>query len=179
MALQLKAPVFLKQLSSRGQTFAATLIPMQRRMFTDGSRVADSTEGSLSPSDDTYKSRVIQFSSSRSRDLMGQAIDIQHEHELAESTNDQASTVKVNEASDQHVESYDTRGNLSLNSVMQTMVPEPFSTQGKKAPTHLNMPGGHVQQGQKYLADDLQETHYQRNVRKMSTLASIGNGQVA
>ncbi|PSN54798.1 hypothetical protein C0J52_01989 [Blattella germanica] len=59
---------------------------------------------------------------------------------------------------DLHVASYDCRGTVSLSSVMQTNVPEPFSKEGRA--TYLNMPGGQWGQGHKYIARDMQDTHY-------------------
>lgn len=60
---------------------------------------------------------------------------------------------------DLHVASYDCRGTVSLSSVMQTMVPEPFSKEGRA--TYLNMPGGQWGQGHKYISRDMHNTHYQ------------------
>ncbi|KAF0305273.1 hypothetical protein FJT64_023098 [Amphibalanus amphitrite] len=74
-------------------------------------------------------------------------------------------------APDSHVQSYDCRGAISLHSVMQTNVPEPFDvhlTGGHTAdelhmpggqPTHLNMPGGQAAQEEKFIARDLQAVH--------------------
>ena len=73
---------------------------------------------------------------------------------------------------DLHVASYDCRGTVSLSSVMQTNVPEPFSKEGHAM--HLNMPGGQWGQGHKYLSRDMQDTHYQ-NLR---TPGIVGYWQV-
>lgn len=43
--------------------------------------------------------------------------------------------------------------------VMQTTVPQPYDIQGKKAPSHLNMPGGQWAQNEKYISGDLQDNH--------------------
>lgn len=67
---------------------------------------------------------------------------------------------------DLHVASYDCRGTVSLSSVMQTMVPEPFSKEGHA--TYLNMPGGQWAQGHKYISRDMHNTHYQ-NLKQKST----------
>lgn len=104
---------------------------------------------------------------------MGQAIDIQNETEAAAHCNNEdiKAVDAINETADCHIDSYDSRGNISLHSAMQTMVPEPYSNEGKGSPSHLNMPGGHVLQGQKYLSDDLHNTHYQHTTtKKFSTL---------
>lgn len=65
--------------------------------------------------------------------------------------------------SDPHVQSYDCRGAVSLNSAMQSNVPSPFG--GMHKFTHLNMPGGGWAQEGKYLAHDLNSSHY-INLRK-------------
>lgn len=67
---------------------------------------------------------------------------------------------------DLHVASYDCRGTVSLSSLMQTMVPEPFSKEGHA--TYLNMPGGQWAQGHKYISRDMHNTHYQ-NLKQKST----------
>ncbi|CAL7946978.1 unnamed protein product [Xylocopa violacea] len=64
--------------------------------------------------------------------------------------------------SDTHVDSYDCFGAVSLNGTMQTNVPKPFCSNGKS--THLNMPGGQWARDGKYIAEDMQKSHY-RSVR--------------
>lgn len=64
---------------------------------------------------------------------------------------------------DPHVQSYDCRGAVSLNSAMQSNVPSPFG--GMHKFTHLNMPGGGWAQEGKFLAQDLHSSHY-TNLRK-------------
>nr|XP_033339056.1 uncharacterized protein LOC117227693 isoform X1 [Megalopta genalis]XP_033339057.1 uncharacterized protein LOC117227693 isoform X1 [Megalopta genalis]XP_033339058.1 uncharacterized protein LOC117227693 isoform X1 [Megalopta genalis]XP_033339059.1 uncharacterized protein LOC117227693 isoform X1 [Megalopta genalis] len=63
---------------------------------------------------------------------------------------------------DSHVDSYDCFGAVNLCSTMQTNVPKPFCSSGKS--THLNMPGGQWARDGKYIAEDMQKSHY-RNVR--------------
>ncbi|XP_015432569.1 PREDICTED: uncharacterized protein LOC107188738 [Dufourea novaeangliae] len=60
--------------------------------------------------------------------------------------------------SDSHVDSYDCFGAVSLNGTMQSNVPKPFSSSGKS--THLNMPGGQWARDGKYIAEDMQKSHY-------------------
>lgn len=62
---------------------------------------------------------------------------------------------------DPHVASYDCNGAVSLNATMQSNVPTPFS----HSFSHLNMPGGQWEQSSKYMAHDLQSSHY-TNLRK-------------
>jgi hypothetical protein len=68
---------------------------------------------------------------------------------------------------DLHVASYDCRGTVSMSSVMQTMVPEPFSQEGHA--TYLNMPGGQWGQGYKYISRDMHNTHYQTLIEKSAS----------
>ncbi|KAJ6647618.1 Protein FAM210B, mitochondrial [Pseudolycoriella hygida] len=53
---------------------------------------------------------------------------------------------------------YDCTGAVSLNSSMQSNVPTPFGGMNKF--THLNMPGGQWEQGNKFMAHDLKAAHY-------------------
>ncbi|XP_029040643.1 uncharacterized protein LOC114874989 [Osmia bicornis bicornis] len=59
---------------------------------------------------------------------------------------------------DTHVDSYDCFGAVSLNGTMQSNVPKPYSSNGKS--THLNMPGGQWARDEKYIAEDMQKSHY-------------------
>ncbi|CAK9809358.1 Protein FAM210B, mitochondrial [Anthophora plagiata] len=65
---------------------------------------------------------------------------------------------RLENSSDAHVDSYDCFGAVSLNSTMQSNVPKPFSSNGKS--THLNMPGGQWARDGKYIAEDMQKSHY-------------------
>ena len=65
-------------------------------------------------------------------------------------------------SSDTHVDSYDCFGAVSLNGSMQSNVPKPFCSNGKS--THLNMPGGQWARDGKYIAEDMQKSHY-RSIR--------------
>ncbi|XP_012142382.1 uncharacterized protein LOC100883848 [Megachile rotundata] len=72
---------------------------------------------------------------------------------------------KMTEASDRSetyedtcVDSYDCFGAVSLNGTMQSNVPKPYSSNGKS--THLNMPGGQWARDDKYIAEDMQKSHY-------------------
>ncbi|KAL0128206.1 hypothetical protein PUN28_003452 [Cardiocondyla obscurior] len=66
---------------------------------------------------------------------------------------------------DGHIDSYDCFGAVSLNGTMQSNVPKPFSSCGKSM--HLNMPGGQWSRDGKYIAEDMQRSHY----RKLSCTA--------
>lgn len=53
--------------------------------------------------------------------------------------------------------SYDAHAMVNLNAHMQSNVPEPF---GSVNFSHLNMPGGQWAQNGKFMAQDLQSSHY-------------------
>ncbi|XP_014485799.1 PREDICTED: uncharacterized protein LOC106750176 isoform X1 [Dinoponera quadriceps] len=77
-----------------------------------------------------------------------------------------------------HVDSYDCFGAVSLCGTMQTNVPKPYRSRGTHAwvlrSTHLNMPGGQWTRGGKYIAEDMQRSHY-RNLRPESCSGSAIN----
>lgn len=56
-----------------------------------------------------------------------------------------------------HLECHDKNTPVSLNAVMQTQVPEPFSPNKF---SHVNMPGGTWMQQTKYLSHELCSSHY-------------------
>ena len=61
-------------------------------------------------------------------------------------------------SSDPHMGAYDAHGAVNLNCMMQSMVPEPFG--GGHKFSHLNMPGGQWAQNGKFMAQDMQASHY-------------------
>ncbi|XP_043523015.1 uncharacterized protein LOC122535500 isoform X3 [Frieseomelitta varia] len=69
-----------------------------------------------------------------------------------------ACSSNLKNCSDMHVDSYDCFGAVSLNGTMQSNVPEPFCSNGKSM--HLNMPGGQWARDEKYIAEDMQKSHY-------------------
>uniref|UniRef100_A0A0C9RIP2 MIMI_L698_1 protein n=1 Tax=Fopius arisanus TaxID=64838 RepID=A0A0C9RIP2_9HYME len=79
---------------------------------------------------------------------------------------------------DTHVDSYDCFGAISLNGIMQTNVPHPCKSTLRG--THMNMPGGQWVQSGKYIADYLQNNHYdfiRKNYgRTTSENVKIGDG---
>ncbi|XP_076325570.1 uncharacterized protein LOC143233327 isoform X2 [Tachypleus tridentatus] len=60
----------------------------------------------------------------------------------------------------EHLEAYEHSGSVSLNSVMQSTVPQPFASSSSKSPSHINMPGGTWSREQKYLSGQRQSTHH-------------------
>ncbi|KAK9304966.1 hypothetical protein QLX08_003890 [Tetragonisca angustula] len=69
-----------------------------------------------------------------------------------------ACSSNLKNCSDMHVDSYDCFGAVSLNGTMQSNVPKPFCSNGKSM--HLNMPGGQWARDGKYIAEDMQKSHY-------------------
>ncbi|XP_065088212.1 uncharacterized protein LOC135709755 isoform X2 [Ochlerotatus camptorhynchus] len=101
-----------------------------------------------------------RFSPQRTRDINSTAILT---HQSSYVANHIDVTVDNSSNADPHVQSYDCRGTVSLNSAMQSNVPSPFG--GMHKFTHLNMPGGGWAQEGKFLAQDLHSSHY-INLRK-------------
>lgn len=101
-----------------------------------------------------------RFSPQRTRDINSTAILT---HQSSYVANHIDVTVDNSSSADPHVQSYDCRGAVSLNSAMQSNVPSPFG--GMHKFTHLNMPGGGWAQEGKFLAQDLHSSHYM-NLRK-------------
>ncbi|KAK3914062.1 Protein FAM210B, mitochondrial [Frankliniella fusca] len=91
-----------------------------------------------------------RFSPQRARDITGDVI-VTHSATVTPVT-------KQDLSADSFVESYDCSGTVSLNSAMQTNVPDPYISKGKSS--HLNMPGGEWGRSDKYVAQDLQNSHY-------------------
>lgn len=65
---------------------------------------------------------------------------------------------------DPFVENYDCHGAVSLNSSMQSNVPSPFQSKGNTM--YLNMPGGQWSQGNKFISEDMQKSHYINSIKK-------------
>lgn len=91
-----------------------------------------------------------RFSPQRARDITGDVIITQ--------SSSSKPTVKQDLSADSFLQSYDCTGTVSLNSAMQTNVPDPYTSKGKSS--HLNMPGGEWARSDKYVAQDLQNSHY-------------------
>uniref|UniRef100_A0A2M3YYU5 Uncharacterized protein n=1 Tax=Anopheles braziliensis TaxID=58242 RepID=A0A2M3YYU5_9DIPT len=112
----------------------------------------------LPPNIDTTETS--RFSPLRSRDINASAMLT---HQSCGGSYPIDVTVDMSDASaratiDPHVESYDCRGAVSLNSAMQSNVPSPFG--GMHKFTHLNMPGGSWGQESKFLSHELNSSHY-------------------
>lgn len=102
-----------------------------------------------------------RFTQERSRDITGPVLICQSKVTTT------SSSVYRYDSNDSRTESYDCiTGAVSLNSSMQSNVPEPFSSQGKF--THLNMPGGQWARDDKYIAEDMQNSHYSKTDLKRS-----------
>ncbi|XP_052866028.1 uncharacterized protein LOC128272290 [Anopheles cruzii] len=102
-----------------------------------------------------------RFSPLRSRDINASAMLTHQSTAPSGSPIDvtvDMSSSSANTAVDPHVESYDCRGAVSLNSAMQSNVPSPFG--GMHKFTHLNMPGGAWAQESKFLSHELNSSHY-------------------
>lgn len=105
-----------------------------------------------------------RFSPQRARDISSTAIATNIWNNKIDITLDNTNAMsRTSDIADPHVESYDCTGAVSLNSSMQSNVPSPFG--GMHKFTHLNMPGGQWEQGNKWMSHDLQSSHY-TNLRR-------------
>lgn len=104
-----------------------------------------------------------RFSPQRSRDISGTCISIYADQSAMMNNAIDITADNSSSSSDPRLNSYDCNGAVSLNSVMQSNVPSPFGGMNKF--THLNMPGGQWEQSSKYMAYDLQSSHY-TNLRR-------------
>ncbi|XP_076654662.1 uncharacterized protein LOC143360029 [Halictus rubicundus] len=108
-----------------------------------------------------------RFTPERSRDIAAPMLIYGRSSDRASFCNDQLwksserASIPVT-CGDSHVDSYDCFGAVNLCGTMQTNVPKPFCSSGKS--THLNMPGGQWARDGKYIAEDMQKSHY-RSVR--------------
>ncbi|KAL2741642.1 Transmembrane protein [Vespula maculifrons] len=75
---------------------------------------------------------------------------------------------------DTHVDLYDCSGAISLNGSMQSNVPKPFCSTGKS--THFNMPGGQWAKDSKYIAEDMQKSHYRLSSINILSSDQVKNG---
>lgn len=100
--------------------------------------------------DNVDPNETIQFSQERSRDI--------NCHQMTLANDSSYIDVTCDNSADPHMASYDARGMVNLNCTMQSNVPEPFG--GGYKFTHLNMPGGQWAQNGKFMAQDLQASHY-------------------
>jgi hypothetical protein len=73
---------------------------------------------------------------------------------------------------DEHAESYDDSCNVSLHSVMQSNVPEPY--QGS-SPTHMNMPGGGVMRSQRFESNRRIDLRGEKKFHTYSPMYSQGS----
>ncbi|XP_008555503.1 uncharacterized protein LOC103576866 isoform X2 [Microplitis demolitor] len=99
-----------------------------------------------------------RFTPERARDITAPVLSLMSGPNGASNRLNSSRTWGAFRCVDSHVASYDCFGAVSLNSSMQTMVPKPFCSVGKS--TYLNMPGGQWARDGKYIAQDMQKSHY-------------------
>lgn len=105
-----------------------------------------------------------QFSPLRARDITGPVLFSKSNVISKSAMVYGREPVFFNKSTDPFIENYDCHGAVNLNSSMQTNVPHPFKSKGNTM--HLNMPGGQWEQGNKFLAEDMQKSHYANNIKK-------------
>lgn len=109
-----------------------------------------------------YTAKDVEFCPNRAKEVMQNYVQETSENAASsDETSTQATKHTDSETSQMdkdHVNIYQSGNSVSLHSVMQSNVPEPFTTRDK-APTHLNMPGSSSTQDYKYLSGKMQNTH--------------------
>lgn len=110
----------------------------------------------LPPNIDSAESS--RFSPLRNRDINGSQIVTHHSNVIDVTLDSSHFSDSKNKSiyEDQHLNCHDKNTPVSLNSVMQTTVPVPFSATF----SHLNMPGGEWSQHSKFLSHELCSSHY-------------------
>ena len=107
-----------------------------------------------------YTAKDIEFCPNRAKEVMQNYVQETSQNACCDEsyaeTNITDSTTLQSDKD--HMDMYQAGGSVSLYSVMQSNVPEPFNTKDK-APTHLNMPGSSSSQDCKYLSEKIQSTH--------------------
>ena len=97
-----------------------------------------------------FKSDEHEFSPNRPRDVVNSAVNF-----ATQTTEERLCNA---ESSDRESMAEYGAAPISLSSVMQSNVPEPFNATGR-SPTHLNMPGGAAMRDSKYVSDRQQAAH--------------------
>lgn len=105
-----------------------------------------------------YTAKDVEFCPNRAKEVMQNNVERAAENSVNE---EPFAEVKKSSPVDDHMEAYRADSSVSLYSVMQSNVPEPFNTTDK-APTHLNMPGSSSTRDYKYLSGKMQTTHHSR-----------------
>ncbi|XP_076321271.1 uncharacterized protein LOC143230871 [Tachypleus tridentatus] len=140
---------------------------------------SDSSKGpSIGTSDQQhvsgFRASEVEFSHTRAREVsnaVAESLTSGHESEMEKHDSeygvrspdnhenwDEVVKYAENLGDKEHLEAYEHSGSVSLNSVMQSTVPQPFSS-SSKSPVHVNMPGGTWSREQKYLSGERQSVH--------------------
>ncbi|XP_015608679.1 uncharacterized protein LOC107274244 [Cephus cinctus] len=110
-----------------------------------------------------FSNETGRFTPERSRDIAGRVLVCStstavHDTVPGKKSFALHSTNDCTNKEDSRVDSYDCTGAVSLNSSMQSTVPQPCCSVGKS--TYLNMPGGQWAKDGKYIAEHMQKSHY-------------------
>ncbi|CAL1287825.1 unnamed protein product [Larinioides sclopetarius] len=107
-----------------------------------------------------YTAKDVEFCPGRAKEIMQN--NVQETSEQASGNEPVKKTDSTStQAEEEHMKAYRANNSVSLYSVMQSNVPEPYNTR-EKAPTNLNMPGGSSTRDYKYLSGKMQTTHHSR-----------------
>ncbi len=120
------------------------------------------------PGVEGFQGSVHEFSPTRARDILDRSVD-QEAHNSRKNSSVQGvqGPIETEYAAEERrkiddVVTYNHTANVSLSSVMQSNVPEPYSNQSM-SPGPQNMPMGGVMRNQKYVAGELTDNHPSRN----------------
>jgi hypothetical protein len=107
---------------------------------------------------------TLRFSPLRNRDITASAMSVHQEITDFDVTLEQKfePQTEVLEFKDAHLDIYDRSQPVNLSSIMQSLVPEPFSPPADDLhrSSHLSFPGGSWGQQTKYLSHELNSNHY-------------------
>uniref|UniRef100_A0A336M0D1 CSON009580 protein n=1 Tax=Culicoides sonorensis TaxID=179676 RepID=A0A336M0D1_CULSO len=162
--------------SIAGRKYQSAVAPKQGRYH----------EEKLSLPNNIDPNEATRFSTQRSRELNSSSILTHHSNFVDGNKMDRLDITLDNSSSkigDPHVKYYDSHNAVSLNSVMQSNVPQPFGGLHNYAISQA-MPGGGVMSLDKYQAGYMQGTHYttlrqefRKNWHQYDDGAGINSGQ--
>lgn len=105
-----------------------------------------------------YTAKDIEFCPNRAKEVMQNYVQETSDNASNDDCSHENRNIASEEGDKDHVDGYKSGSSVNLYSVMQSNVPEPFTTSDEVS-THLNMPGSSSSQDCKYLSGKIQNTH--------------------
>lgn len=105
-----------------------------------------------------YTAKDVEFCPNRAKEVMQNYVQETSDNASNDDFSHENRNIAAEEGDKDHVDGYKSGISVSLYSVMQSNVPEPFTTSDEVS-THLNMPGSSSSQDCKYLSGKIQNTH--------------------